>query len=81
MKRFGVEDGEDNIKVMHDIIIKLPEGSVILLDEHPVAANGRRPEDWTELTNSIPDDITLIISVQPVWYKPTLKSKVLDIKA
>ena len=81
-KSFEVEDGEDNIKVVHDIISspKLSEGSVIFMDEHPVAANGRRPEDWTELTNSRPYDISLIISVQPVRFKPTLQSKELVIK-
>ena len=81
-KRFEVEDGEDNIKVVHDIISspKLSEGSVIFMDEHPVAANGRRPEDWTQLTNSRTDDISLFISVQPVRFKPTLQSKELVIK-
>ena len=77
-QKFGVHDGNDNIKVINDIITKLPKQTVILFDESPLTStdgDGVTPSyNWTSLKNERPD-VSVIISLQPVRMHPTLKSK------
>ena len=81
-QKFQVEDGEDNIKVINDIIKNLPkQETIIYFDETPLASiEGNRPSyDWTGLKLER-SDVSIIISLQPIRQHTTLKSKAYDIK-
>ena len=75
-----VEDGGDSIQLVHDMIEKLPSNSVLFLDEHPIKTKEEEPEDWSGLRNTRGDEITLIVSFQPLDFKPTLATEKVEIK-
>ena len=77
---FGVKDSENNITLVHNLIDRLPSNCVLFLDEFPIKNTKKQPEDWSALRNTREGDVSVIISFQPFDYKPTLKSKILNVK-
>ena len=54
---------------------KMPCNSVLLIDEAPLCHEVDPPSfDWSELKNPRPEDISIIICMQPLRQQPTLKS-------
>ena len=69
---FQVEDGDDrdNIEVLCDIIRKVPENSVIFFDETHIESR-KNSYDWRSLQNERNNEVSVIISMQPLLYEPT----------
>ena len=78
-KEFDVQDSDDNVKVLEDIIAKLPDSSVAMFDEVPLISNQknkRKPSyDWSSLKNSRAPDVSIVICLQPLKIGSTLKHK------
>ena len=76
-EEFGVNDSDDNLSVIKEIVSTVSEDSVIMFDEVPLSSKGsgkRRRFDWTELKN-IRQDVTAIVSLQPVIQEETITSR------
>ena len=77
----GVEDSEDStgIQLVHKLVDKLPSNSVMFLDECPIKNSKKDSTDWTGLINPREDEISLIMSFQPIDFYPTLAAKELKL--
>ena len=74
---YNVIDSDDNVAVIEQIVLALDEDSVIMFDEAPMSSKGkgkRRSFDWTELKNNR-QDVTVIVSLQPVVQEETILSR------
>ena len=80
-EHFGVQDTDDRagVDLVHDLIEKLPSNSVLFLDECPIKNSKKNPTDWTGLANTREDELSLIVSFQPLDYSPTLAAKELKL--
>ena len=77
---FGVNDSRDNISTIEQLIEKVPEETVIVFDEVPIetmnrstrnSINTKPSYDWSRLTNNRPDDVSVVVCLQPVSQTPT----------
>lgn len=75
--KLKVVDSDNNIVVLEEIISKLPENSVAMFDEVPLTSEDHvRPSfDWSSLKNTRGNDVTVVVCLQPLLSKVTLKSK------
>ena len=75
-ERFNINDDGDNIKMIEHIIQVAPPETVLLFDEVPLASSLRRsktPYDWSSLKNKRPQEVTAVISLQPLLIRATPK--------
>ena len=77
---FGIEDSQDPVPLVLNIVDKLPSNSVIFFDEFPMKNTGKNPEDWSQLKNVRENDVSVIISFQPLDFEPTYTPKILSPK-
>ena len=76
-ERFNIDDGDDNLRIFQKILEKIPQNTCIFFDETPLAqCEGSTPSfNWSDLKNTRPGEISVIIAMQPLRQKPTLKLK------
>ena len=80
---FNVVDGDDNIRVMQEIISQLPANSVIAFDEVPLTSKVEMKKasyDWSSLENKRPDEVTVVVCLQPLRIAPTFTPKTHKVK-
>ena len=77
-ERFNVEDGDDNIKIMEHIIKEVPPQTVLFFDEVPLASmleSNKASYDWSSLENARPEEVSVVVSLQPLLLDATRKRK------
>ena len=83
-KAFDVEDCDGNIKVLEEIIAKLPDSSVAMFDEVPVnscmLANRKASYDWSTLENRRAPHVSVVICLQPIMIKSTYTNRAHQVK-
>lgn len=73
--KYNIPDGNDNIRIIAEIGENIPSNSVLILDESPLCNELDPPSfDWSKLKNPRPEDIAIIICMQPLRQQPTLMS-------
>ena len=78
---FNVGDSDNEIEVIHQIVERLPAGSVLFIDECPVYSSPELRGDWSSLSNSRPDQVTVIVSIKAILEKHAgLSNKSVQIK-
>jgi len=80
-KKFDVKDSEDSIGVIETIMEKVEDNSIVMFDECPLEAQMRYRRtnyDWSQLKNK-GRNIFLVVCLQPVQMKTTLRSKSYDV--
>ena len=78
-KRFNVEDGDDNIKIMEHIIREVPPHTALLFDEVPLTSN-KASYDWSSLENKKPEEVSVVVSLQPLLLDATRKTRAHNVK-
>ena len=75
--KLKVVDSDNNIVVLEEIISKLPENSVAMFDEVPLSSKDLAGPsfNWSSLKNTRGNDVTVVVCLQPLLSKVTLKSK------
>ena len=76
-KQFGIVDSDDNIKIIEEVISKVPAHSVVLFDEVPLFSriDGVASYDWSSLENKRPEEVTAVVCLQPIRIAPTFRPK------
>ena len=77
-ERFNTSDSDDNIKMMENIVEKVPPHTAILFDEVPLASrilDNKTSYDWSSLDNKRPDEVTVVVSLQPLLLAATPRTK------
>ena len=67
--RFAIPDSDDNVKIIEEITSKVPTNSVLLFDEVPLFCKreeGRPSYNWSSLTNLRPEEVTVVVCLQPI---------------
>ena len=72
-----VVDSDSNIVVLEEMISKLPKNSVAMFDEVPLTSKNHTGSsfDWSSLKNTRGNDVTVVVCLQPLLSKVTLRSK------
>ena len=73
-ERFNVRDGDDNIKMMEDIIREVQPHTVLFFDEVPLASKLESNEisyNWSSLENKRPEEVSVVVSLQPLLLAAT----------
>ena len=82
-QKFNIEDDDDNIKVMQQIIAKVPPSSVVLFDEVPLTSKFEKQKasyDWSLLENKRSEQVSVVVCLQPLLIAATLKTKAQNVK-
>ena len=83
-QKFNIKDGDDNIKVMQQIIAEVPPSSVVLFDEVPLPSRFEKQKasyDWSLLENKRPEEVSVVVCLQPLLIAATLKTKAQNVKS
>ena len=81
-ERFNVEDGDDNIKIMEHIINEVPPNTALLFDEVPLTSkveNQTTSYDWSSLENKRSEEVSVVVSLQPLLLEAKTKTKSQDV--
>ena len=76
-EQFNIADDDDNIRIIEEVIAKVPAHSVVLFDEVPLFSNiGKDASyDWSLLENKRPEEVTAVVCLQPIRIAATFRHK------
>ena len=76
-EQFNIADDDDNIKIIEEVIAKVPAHSVVLFDEVPLFSNIGKVAcyDWSLLENKWPEEVTAVVCLQPIRIAATFRHK------
>ena len=76
-EQFNIADDDDNIKIIEEVIAKVPAHSVVLFDEVPLFSNIGKVAcyDWSLLENKRPEEVTAVVCLQPIRIAATFRHK------
>ena len=77
-ERFNIEDGDDNIRIIEKTIEQVPADTALFFDEVPLASRivgSKTSYDWSSLENRRPEEVTVVVSLQPLLLTPTIKAR------
>ena len=77
-QRFNIDDSDDNIGIIEHIIKKVPPSTAVFFDEVPLASRilgSKTSYDWSSLENKRPDEVTVVLSLQPLLLSATPKDE------
>ena len=80
---FQIEDCDDNIAVIENTIEAVPADTALLFDEVPLASRivgSKTSYDWSSLENRRPEEVTVVVSLQPLVLTATPKARPHNVK-
>lgn len=89
LQMFNIQDDDNQIQIIETIISRLPPKTVVLFDEVPLFSKmerrhgriqrGRFSYDWSMLENLRPEEVTVVVCIQPIRIAATFKNLCCDV--